>query len=200
MLLSLRPTHIGIKKRSIMIPAIPTTIPKSIIPSNTIIIDIPRPSTKEETTAYTTLPRIFPSTLIGAAPDIFLYTIIVAKIAIKPTAVQPTPILNIPHSGRRHMHIPSANTNPATVPNTNVIKRVSVPEEWVIEIFERLAASRISAYPMLDMGGDGSFTELEIGGYCGKSLYRWWGDAPESWELLEEIAQEIYDKFYINKK
>ena len=94
-----------------------------------------------------------------------------------------------PHREQKH---------PDFTPNTNVIKRVSVPEEWVIETFERLAASRISAYPMPDMGEDGSFTELEIGGYCGKSHYRWWGDAPESWELLEEISRDIYDKFYCN--
>lgn len=85
---------------------------------------------------------------------------------------------------------------PDFTPNTNVIKRVPVPKEWIMNIFERLAASRISAYPMLDMGADGSFTELEIGGYCGKSHYRWWGNAPETWEVLEEIANEIYDSFY----
>ena len=49
---------------------------------------------------------------------------------------------------------------------------------------------------MLDMGDDGSFTELEIGGYCGKSHYRWWVNAPETWEVLEEIGNEIYDSFY----
>ena len=85
---------------------------------------------------------------------------------------------------------------PDFTPNINVIKRVSVPKEWIMNIFERLAASRISAYPMLDMGEDGSFTELEIGGYCGKSHYRWWGNAPETWEVLDEIANEIYDSFY----
>ena len=57
-----------------------------------------------------------------------------------------------PHREQKH---------PDFTPNTNVIKRVSVPEEWIMNIFERLAASRISAYPMLDMGVDGSFTAIK---------------------------------------
>ena len=81
-------------------------------------------------------------------------------------------------------------------PNTNTIKRVSVPEKWVKEIFDRLAPSRILAYPMLDMGEDSGFTELEIGGYCGKSHYRWWSSTPETWEVLEEIGEEIFNQFY----
>ena len=72
-LLFFNPTHIGIKKRSITIPIIPTTIPRNIIPSNTITIAIPNPSTKEEITPYATFPTTFISTLIGAAPDIFLW-------------------------------------------------------------------------------------------------------------------------------
>lgn len=67
-------------------------------------------------------------------------------------------------------------------------------------IFERLATSRISAYPMLYTGEDGGFKELEIGDYCGKVHYRWWADAPESWEILEKIADEIFNKFYNKKK
>ena len=98
--------------------------------------------------------------------------------------------------GRPHQE----QKSPDFTPNTNVEKRVPVPEEWVMNIFERLATSRISAYPMPDMGEDGSFTELEIGGYCGKAHYRWWSCPPETWEILDETAQEIYDKFYSNKK
>ena len=54
-----------------------------------------------------------------------------------------------------------------------------------------LSTLQIPAFPEHIMGCDGGFTEIEIGGYVGKSCYRWWSCPPEGWEKLDEIVQKI---------
>ena len=76
------------------------------------------------------------------------------------------------------------------------IKEIRVSKRWVTGLFFRLENAKISAFPPPQMGADGGFTELEIGGYAGKAHYRWWSEPPESWKVLDQIASEIYDKFY----
>ena len=35
--------------------------------------------------------------------------------------------------------------------------------------------------------------ELEIGGYGGKSHFRWWSAPPEGWEQLDAITGKLID-------
>ena len=41
------------------------------------------------------------------------------------------------------------------------------------------------------MGCDGGYTELEIGGYSGKSHFRWWSCPPDGWEELNELTNKL---------
>jgi hypothetical protein len=61
----------------------------------------------------------------------------------------------------------------------------------VQSILDELDRLEIKAFPKQEMGCDGGFTELEIGGYDGKAVYRWWSATPEPWRPLEEIAWKI---------
>ena len=81
-------------------------------------------------------------------------------------------------------------------PNPNPIREVQVSKGWVCYIFKRLEHAAIPAFPAPQMGSDGDFTELEIGGYRGKAHYRWWSIPPQGWEVLAQIAGEIHKKFY----
>ena len=80
--------------------------------------------------------------------------------------------------------------------NNNEIKLVPVSKKWVTSLLKRLEHTCIPAFPPPRVGADGGYTELEIGGYCGKAHYRWWSLPPEGWEKLDEIAMEIRNKFY----
>ena len=61
----------------------------------------------------------------------------------------------------------------------------------VENILSLLSNLTIPAFPEHHMGCDGSFTELEVGGYAGMSHYRWWSAPPIGWEKLDEITQNI---------
>jgi hypothetical protein len=63
--------------------------------------------------------------------------------------------------------------------------------EQLEAIFDRLRSIRIPPAPDYEMGCDGGFTEVEIGGYGGKAHYRWWSVPPEGWQPLDDIAKEI---------
>ena len=80
--------------------------------------------------------------------------------------------------------------------NTNPIKEIRVSKRWVCSLFERLEHTSIPAFPSQQMGADGAFFELEIGGFTGKAHYRWWLHGPQGWEILNQIANEIFEKFY----
>ena len=70
-------------------------------------------------------------------------------------------------------------------------KQMSARE--VEDILSSLANLNIPASPNHDMGCDGGFTELEIGGYGGMAKYRWWSCPPVGWEKLDKITQGIID-------
>ena len=70
------------------------------------------------------------------------------------------------------------------------IKKQMMASE-VETIMSSLSTLQIPAFPEHVMGCDGDFTEIEIGGYIGKSCYRWWSCPPEGWEKLDEIVQGI---------
>ena len=69
-------------------------------------------------------------------------------------------------------------------------KQILAPEQ-LDAIFERLRSIRIPPAPDFEMGCDGGFTELEIGGYSGNAHYRWWSVPPEGWQPLDSIAKDI---------
>ena len=73
--------------------------------------------------------------------------------------------------------------------NETIKKRVE--NHQVAEIMSRLSAIKIPAFPNHQMGCDGGFTELEVGGYEGKSHFRWWSGPPRGWEELDDVAQFI---------
>ena len=79
---------------------------------------------------------------------------------------------------------------------TNEInKKVTVKKKMtasdVDEIMKELSTIHISAFPNHHMGCDGGFTELEVGGYLGKSHFRWWSGAPDGWEKLDDIVESV---------
>lgn len=76
------------------------------------------------------------------------------------------------------------------------MQRINVSEQWVNYIFMKLETTSIPIFPKPEMGFDGGFMELEIGGYEGKATYRWWNSPPAAWEPLHKIATVIYYKFY----
>ncbi|GJL73331.1 MAG: hypothetical protein NMNS01_25300 [Nitrosomonas sp.] len=76
-------------------------------------------------------------------------------------------------------------------------KRISSKKRQVSSDIEKtiklLSTIQIPAFPKHQMDCDGEFTELEIGGYAGKSSFRWWSVPPEGWEVLDEIVKKIND-------
>ncbi len=70
----------------------------------------------------------------------------------------------------------------------------------VQSILDELDMLEIKAFPKQEMGCDGGFTELEIGGYDGKAVFRWWSATPEPWRPLEEIAGKIRKLSGIDRK
>ena len=58
-------------------------------------------------------------------------------------------------------------------------------------IFELLSTVQIQAFPNYEMGCDGGFRELEVGGYEGRSSFRWWSVPPEGWDVLDMITDRI---------
>lgn len=60
--------------------------------------------------------------LIGALFSIFLQISTVASSTARPATPQTTPCVAMPHSGSRHMHMPSAKNTPPTVPRIRATK------------------------------------------------------------------------------
>ncbi len=71
----------------------------------------------------------------------------------------------------------------------SVKKKVDVSKVRVM--LEKLAEINVPAFPQHQMGCDGGFTEIEVGGYSGKSLFRWWSCPPKGWEELDDITQKL---------
>ncbi len=68
----------------------------------------------------------------------------------------------------------------------------------VIDNFlSQLSQINIPAFPYHENGCDGGYTELKIGGYNGKSHYRWWSGAPKGWEKLDKITYKILEYIYM---
>ena len=70
-------------------------------------------------------------------------------------------------------------------------RKVGIDEAQIISVLQRLKMASIPAVPSFEMGCDGGFTELHVGGYSGKVSYRWWSEPPKGWEELDKIASEV---------
>jgi len=74
-------------------------------------------------------------------------------------------------------------------------KKVTVKKKMTANdvdgIMKELSTINIQAFPNHLMGCDGGFTELEVGGYSGKSHFRWWSAAPDGWEVLDDIVDRV---------
>jgi hypothetical protein len=69
-----------------------------------------------------------------------------------------------------------------------------LPTRTVTDILELLRTIQIPAFPRHMMGCDGGFTEIEVGGYGGKSHFRWWSAPPNGWEQLDQVAAELIER------
>jgi len=68
-----------------------------------------------------------------------------------------------------------------------------LPNRTVADILELLPTIHIPAFPRHIMGCDGGFTEIEVGGDCGKSHFKWWSAPPDGWEQLDQVATKIIE-------
>ena len=75
--------------------------------------------------------------------------------------------------------------------NNKVTVKKKMATSDVDGIMEELSTINIQAFPDHIMGCDGGFTELEVGGYSGKSHFRWWSDGPDGWEVLDDIVERV---------
>ncbi len=70
-----------------------------------------------------------------------------------------------------------------------------VSESFVASIMDLLAKVKIVPFPEMNMGCDGDFTTLKLGGYSGAATYRWWSVPPKEWKSLDQIANRIWSLF-----
>lgn len=71
-----------------------------------------------------------------------------------------------------------------------------IPWELANSMLDELMTIRVPAAPVFDMGQDGEFIELTVGGYEGKAHYRWWSEPPKGWGPLAAFARRVMDVFY----
>jgi len=58
-------------------------------------------------------------------------------------------------------------------------------------ILDEISNLNVPASPEHELGCDGGYTEIEIGDYGGKSLYRWWSIPPAGWEPLDALVERL---------
>ena len=75
--------------------------------------------------------------------------------------------------------------------NKRVTIKKKITSSDVDGIMKELSTIHIPVFPNHHMGCDGGFTELEVGGYSGKSHFRWWSGAPDDWEELDDIVERV---------
>jgi hypothetical protein len=61
------------------------------------------------------------------------------------------------------------------------------------QIFQLLASVTIPVFASHEMGQNGGFTELEVGGYGGGASFRWWSCPPQQWQSLDQATNKIID-------
>ena len=70
-----------------------------------------------------------------------------------------------------------------------VVERNEIEAEVAERLMQRLKKIELPTFPEHHMGCDGCFRELEIGGYDGKSVFRWWTDGPKEWQALDRFVR-----------
>ena len=70
-----------------------------------------------------------------------------------------------------------------------VVERNAIEAEDAEKLIRGLRKIEVSAFPEHYMGCDGGFTELEVGGYGGKSVFRWWTNGPKEWQALDRFVK-----------
>ena len=116
----------------------PTIIPEIII-SHTIAIHIPTPNTNAAMTPKTIVPTVLPFTLIAGLPSILRLTISSTASTTIPAAAMTTQGVKAFHSGKRHIHMPTANKIPPIVPRIKLIKFFFVITDNLRFVFHLLA-------------------------------------------------------------
>jgi len=69
-----------------------------------------------------------------------------------------------------------------------------LPTRTVTDMLDLLPGIQLPAFPRHEMGCDGGFTEIEVGGDCGKSHFRWWSVPPDGWEELAQVTAELIER------
>jgi len=72
------------------------------------------------------------------------------------------------------------------------IKR-NLDRDKVDNILQRLKILHVPAAPDFESGCDGGTTEVRIVGPDSGASYKWWVEAPDGWEELESIADEVIE-------
>lgn len=70
-----------------------------------------------------------------------------------------------------------------------LVERNEIEGDVAEKLIRRLRKIEVSAFPEHYMGCDGGFTEIEVGGYDGKAVFRWWTDGPKEWQALDKFAR-----------
>src|SRR5699024_7193654 len=105
----------GIRQSSSTMPASPTRMPGTIM-LHSMVMHMPTPSASAPTMASSTVPTALPVMRIAGLPCIRRRTISMTSSTARPAAPSTTPGRAAFHSATRHMHMPSANRMPPTVP------------------------------------------------------------------------------------
>lgn len=74
-----------------------------------------------------------------------------------------------------------------------VVTKNKLNRKKVESLLAELQKLQIPAVPKFKMGCDGGFTEIEIGDYEGKALYRWWSEPPKGWEELDSLTEQFIE-------
>ena len=117
---SFMPRHSGIRHRSRTIPAKPTATPGTSMPQS-MVMHIPVPSASVPASPIKPRIRLRPLKCRTAGlPDIIRCNTYAHSSTAIPAAPVHTPCTAAPHSGSRHMHIPSAK-RPAPGTHRNIV-------------------------------------------------------------------------------
>lgn len=125
-------------------PMMPTKTPGTIM-FHTMVMTIPRPRMSALATPTSTVATVLPLSAMGPSPSIFLRTRTITSKMAHPTAPTATPGAKAPHSVMRHMHMPSPNTRPPTVPSTSETKfffSMVIPPEGLTQLVFALRETR----------------------------------------------------------
>lgn len=74
-----------------------------------------------------------------------------------------------------------------------IVTKKKLNRKKVESLLAELRKSQIPAVPKFETGCDGSYTEIEIGDYEGKVLYRWWSEPPKGWEELDSLTEQFIE-------